>query len=352
MKRAPKVLRSVHHQSNQDLLVIEVGSSRTRVLRGQTIIYDQPSCIALNSQSEAVDDRSQILAIGDKAYQLLGKKRQSLRVEFPVNNGAVASPAIFVQYMTRLKKQLNVQFNWWQQLTGKQCLVALSDTLSPSEREITQNQFAQLKLGQLSFLSAELAAAANLNRSDDNSAESYCLINMGGMVTTTAIIQRGEVVSSARIFVGGMQLTTSIQQLIRTEYSLAVSWREAEKIKQTIGRVGRKNGSKETRQQKMSVQGKDLTSQLGRTAVIDSDQLQAALAPHMDNLVIGLQHFFVKVPTELVTNSLQNGVLLTGGASQLAGANKELEQQLHAQVIASDTPFLDVINGLQKISHS
>ena len=64
------------------------------------------------------------------------------------------------------------------------------------------------------------------------------------------------------------------------------------------------------------------------------------------DLVLGLKHFFAKVPTEQVTGCLQSGVLFTGGAVQIQGIQDFMQNQLQAEVVLSDSPQYDVIEGL------
>ncbi len=308
------------------------------------LVFNQPSCIAYNPSQQT------LLAFGNKAHQLLGIRRQGLQVMFPIQNGAVANRAYLQLLLQAINNHLQLDTVWWQVLTPRQCLIAVSDSLTPAERDQTTHEFAKLKLGRNAFYSAELAVATQADRCNSDSSANYCLINMGGMTTTIAIVQRGEVIHVERIFLGGTHFTAAVQHSVRSTENCAISWHEAERIKKTIGLIEHTNTHRTILNKKLSVMGKDIASQLGKTVIISASQISMGFVNLVDDLVIGLKHFFNKVPPEQVTDCLQNGVFLTGGAMQLNGMKEILQHHLQAEMVMSENPELDVIEGLVKMA--
>lgn len=344
MKQRPKILRSIHLQSSNKVIYLEIGSSQVKVMVNSKLVFNQPSCIAINPAQQS------ILAFGDKAYQLLGKRRHDLQVVFPIKNGAVANREHFQLLTEAISNHLHLEADWWKILSPQRCIIAMSDALTPAEKEQTIRQFSHLKLGKQSFFSSELAVAMQADRCHLESSANYCLINMGGMITTVAIVQRGELTHAERIFVGGVHFTAAVQHLVRSIENCAISWHEAERVKKNIGFIEHANTHRTVINKKVSVTGKDIASQLGKTVIISAKQASRGFGSLVDDLVVGLQHFFNKVPPEQVTDCLQNGVFLTGGAMQLTGMREIFQHHLKAETVMSDQPELDVVMGLEKLA--
>ena len=54
-------------------------------------------------------------------------------------------------------------------------------------------------------------------------------------------------------------------------------------------------------------------------------------------------------PPEIVNEIFTNGIILTGGLSNIIGIEKYFENELKIKVKISDTPDLSTINGLIRI---
>lgn len=339
MAREQRFIRSIQSQSYGQDIAIDVGSSSTKIKINDKTIFDEPTCIAVHRGSDSV------VAIGQKAYQLLGKNSAQIEVVFPVQYGAPASLRYFEFFLQSLANRLQVSRSWFSQFTGHRLYVAVPDSLSPVEKDQLLRSIKSSNLGKVIPVSAGRAAASSLKRLHSD-GRPVCLVHIGGHTTQITIIGGGEVAASSMFQIGGLLFTEVVQETIRNTEQCGVSWHLAEKIKKEIAFIDSPIISRTVKQKKMSVQGKDITTQLGKTVVISATDFLPGFEVVMSDLLINIQLFFADLPTELATMAIASGLVLTGGGSSLTGLGEYLSAQLHTEVFVSPSAQSDVVNGL------
>lgn len=344
MSREGRLIRSIQAQAKGGTLVVaDIGSAGTRILIGEKIVFDQPTCLALQRGTDTV------VAVGTKAYQLLGKNGKRVEVVFPIQNGAVASPRYFRLFLTAIKKELEVTQSIWSLLHSNKCVVAVPDSFSPVERAVFINRLSQAALGKVVPVSLSEAVMLGAGRKVE-ADNTTCVITIGGQSTEIALVSAGEVIACTRFLVGGVDFTEAVQDLIRKKDHCAVSWHVAELVKKEVGCIASPVLSRVAKQKKISVQGKDITNQLGKTLVVTAENLMPAFDSHVADLLINLQLFFSNVPAELATSALSAGIILSGGSARLTGLADYISSELHSEVFVSKEPELDVLRGLGQLS--
>lgn len=319
-------------------LFFDVGSSFTRVKLGEKLVFDQPSCIAVRQGGDVV------VSIGTKAYQLLGKSAQHVEVLFPVQYGATASTKLFESFLKAVASQVLTTRSWLPWLSSHSVTVAVPDALSPVERAQFLQGFKNTHIGTVTPVSAGLAAAASLNRLDQTGA-AVCLVHIGGQTTQVTIIAAGEVISAAKFPIGGMLFTEVVQDAIRAKEQCGVSWHLAETIKKEIAYIDSPILARSSKQKKMSVQGKDITTQLGKTVVASAEDFLPGFEVVLSDLLLNIRLFFAQLPTDVATTALASGLVLTGGSSVLVGLSEYLSAQLQTEASVSPAPHNDVVQG-------
>lgn len=334
--------RSFSSQSRKQILSFDVGSSFTRVTLAEKIVFDEPTCLAVRRGADVV------VAIGKKAYQLLGKNTAQIEVIFPVQYGATASTYYFDFFMQALGAQLNTSRTWFSQFSNNTVLVGVSDAFSPVERSQFIKGITNAHFGKVTPVSAGLAAAKNLKRLDAG-GPSICLVHIGGQTTQIMVIAGGEVISANKFPIGGMMFTEVVQETIRNKEHCGVSWHLAEMIKKEVAYIDSPILARSLKQKKMSVQGKDITSQLGKTVVAASEDFLPGFETVLSDLTINIRLFFAQLPTEVATTAIASGLILTGGGSALVGLAEYLSAELQTEVFVSPNPEYDVVQGVQSV---
>lgn len=341
MSRATRFIRTVQAQQSKRELRLVIGSSNTCIAIGEKIVFNQPTCLAVHLRS------GELVAIGHKAYQMLGKTSEQLTVIFPVQNGVVASSRFLKLFLQAIQRELGLDVSLLPFMSQQRVLMAVPDTLSPVEQTSMYKDLQQVQWGKLQLYSKALACATALDRKNSNGSP-ICVVSIAGMATEIAIISNDEVIAAQRFLLGGLNFTEAVQMVVRATHQCAISWHTAETVKQTIGCIPAEILSRTIKQKKMSVQGKDIATQLGKTVVVEAMSFSTEFLTLAEDLLLNIQTFFSRLPTDVSTSVLTSGILLSGGAARMPGLSDFLGENLHVEVSLSDTPDLDIIHGLMK----
>ena len=81
---------------------IDLGTSRTRIyLPQQGVVIDEPSVVAVDNMTE------EITAIGQEAYEMVGRTSQRLTVTYPLVNGVISNFILVEQMVGYFLKKVS-----------------------------------------------------------------------------------------------------------------------------------------------------------------------------------------------------------------------------------------------------
>lgn len=326
----------------QHSIFIDIGSTSFRVAKNSRIIWQEPSCIAVHTKSD------EMIAFGLRAYNLLGKTGDQVKVIFPYQYGVVSDSLAFEQLLTAVFRHLQLTtqgFSLLQNLFGYPGAYAYLSSISPIEKQTLAESIKRAGMGRLKATDQMQAAARSLQLSQ-LPEHTYCLVDIGGQVTEVALVSGGKTIRAHKIRWGGVHFTERIQEVIMQQSQCAVSWHTAELVKRQLGVISTDG---KFAKHKLSVRGKNLLTQLGKTIVISNEDIAPICTTLAFELVQALQKLFAEVPTELVTSCLEQGVHVFGGGAQMQGLASFLSAQLQAEVVIPKDPDLLVLHGLMAV---
>ncbi|MEX0895582.1 MAG: rod shape-determining protein [Patescibacteria group bacterium] len=336
-------LRSIQKQARKTkILAFDMGSTQTRISSEGKQIWQEATCLAVHPQSRMA------ISIGTAAYRLLGKRTSKTELIFPIEYAAVGSMHYAVEYLRILREQLGWGASWMGGMNQPIVYCGMYDSLSPLEKQQFAHCFSEAGWTKVRFYSAALAALQASKRSSLDTP--HCIIDIGGQSTELAIAHGEQVIASTKITWGGLTFTDAIQRLIIAKYHCAVSWHTTEAVKKELAFVTTNEIPRAMKQKKYSIAGKDITSQLGKTVVVEAEPVIEAVSQLPETLITNIQHFFAALPAEIVTSCLEQGIVLTGGGAKLEGMVEYLRQTLKTEISISDSPEADILRGLEVVA--
>src|SRR5450756_2654951 len=126
------------------------------------------------------------------------------------------------------------------------------------------------------------------------------------------IRDRGGIVSSRSMRVGGDEIDDAIISHIKSEYSLLLGERSAEDIKVAAGSACPLGEELSTR-----VRGRDLVSGLPKTITVSSAEVRRAIEAPVLQIIELVRVTLDVCPPELSGDILDRGIVLTGGGACL-----------------------------------
>jgi rod shape-determining protein MreB len=166
------------------------------------------------------------------------------------------------------------------------------------------------------------------------------VVDIGGGTTDIAVISLGGIVISRSLRVGGNKMDEAIIRHVRNAYNLMIGERTAEEIKIRIG-----SAYPLEQELTMEVRGRDLVEGLPRTVVIHSEEVRAALAEPVNQIVEKVRSVLEETPPELAADIVERGITLTGGGALLRGIDKLLSRATEIPVHIADDPLSCVAIG-------
>lgn len=326
---------------------IDIGSTTTRVISGGRLIYNEPSCVAIHTASGTA------VALGSRAYTLLGKHSKQLRVVFPIQRGILVSQQDIELYLTALQAVLGIPRSLRRLAVGVGGAIGLISKLTAVQQDNFYHTLRATGFGRLKVVPKPTAIYLQRRLSKADS-DGHCLLDVGGQVTEVSVFAGGELAASTVLSWGGVNLTQMLQEQVRAEHGCALGWQVAEEAKKHLACISTGYPPRQKEQwlkTKYAVRGKDLVSQTAKTLVLSAASFDTTNSEYFLELADQLREFFAQLPTELAASVLERGVYLSGGGSKVRGFKEAVTHVFKCEVHTIESPELDVVEGLAKSLH-
>lgn len=343
MYRVDSVITKLRSLQTNTELLFDCGSTETRVWHKGTLLFQEPTCVAVHRETGAV------VAYGTTAVSLLGKVSTKFEVSFPIQAGEVASITLFHAFLEAVLQKITAK-TVVTQLLGMSAAIVVPTEQSPVQEAVLRSIFRKVGIRTLRLVPLTTALLWSLGGQGKH--ESFCVFSFGGQRSEFAIYALEERVAAMTCKWGGVLFTERIQDQIRDQYACVVSWHVAEKVKREVASLlfFSKQTSRRQKSNKIAVRGKDVITQAGKTVIVSTDDFTEIFSDLVEEIVDRMQYFFSVVPADLVAASLEEGIYITGGVSAMLGLAELIEATFTTPVHISKTPQLDSGKGLQQYS--
>lgn len=314
----------------------DIGSSKTLVLLDKKIIFNEPTCIAVHADSNAV------VAIGKKAFQLLGKAPKSIKICFPVQNGVVENDILLELFIVSLLKQVAPKPNFTEMFFGFNAFVALKSSAYKTHEKILHKVFRNATFNKVIFVDANYCTMLSIFGEQKSLPSEICIIDFGASKTEIAVFASREKVDAKSFNFGGVRLTEIIQNQAIQKHTCQVSWKVADEAKLQNAQIDEKH-------KKFALHGKDILTQAGKSIVMSTEDYQPEFMLDLIDLFDSMTLFISSLPSEISIAVLEKGIYLTGGSSQISGLDKLISEKFKCPVFVSKNPEFDIITGLSKL---
>lgn len=311
---------------------VDLGTANTLVyVRGQGVVIDEPSVVAVNKQT------NQVLAIGKSAKAMIGKTPKSIIAARPLVDGVVSDFEITEQMLRYFMNQIHKEhFVLWQK---PRVVIGIPSGVTEVEKRAVED--ASRSAGaRATYLVEEPMAAAVGCRLPVTEAKGSMIVDIGGGTTEVAVISLGGIVVSRSLRVAGDELSETIMQFMRDEFNLQIGEHTAENVKMTIG-----SAYPNKKPQTMKVRGRDLVSGLPKEITANSDQVRLALSKNVRMLVEAIKTTLEETPPELVSDIMAQGIVLAGGGALLQQLDRMINKETKMPVRVADNPLAAVVQG-------
>ncbi len=312
---------------------VDLGTANTLVfIKGKGIIIREPSVVALRTKN------NDVLAVGDKAKEMIGRTPGSIVAVRPMKNGVIAdfdvTQSMLRYFITRAHKRTR--------LVRPRIIVCVPSGVTEVEKRAVLDA-AQQAGARKAFLIEEPMAAAIGAELPVNEPAGNMIIDVGGGTTEVAVISLGGIVSSRSIRIGGDEMDEAIIQHIKKRYNVMIGERTAEELKKEIGSACAENDS-----EIKEIRGRDLVSGLPRNIEVTGKEIRQAIKEPVASILEAVKITLEQTPPELSSDVMDFGIILTGGGALLSGMDRLITEETEIPVHLADDPLDCVVKGTGK----
>ncbi len=310
-------------------IAIDLGTSRTRIcIPEKKLIIDEPSVITIDLENE------KIIAVGDKAYDMLGKTSERFNVMYPLSGGVVCDFDAVHDMITYLLNKIGQG-----KFTMPRIVACIPAEITDVEKRAVVNAISSTGVRKIYLIEEPVAAALGCGLKIDE-PEGFMVVNIGGGTTEIAVLSLGGLASYNSLKIAGDSYDDEIIKYMKSQYGLFIGKRTAEKVKMTIGCT-----IPFPEEKFMQVKGRDMISGLPKGITIGSNELIEILNIPTKKIVIKLKEILENTPPELIGDVFASGIHFSGGIANLYGLDQIFAQNTGLNVHVPKAPEHSVIEG-------
>lgn len=313
---------------------IDLGTANVLIyVKGRGIVLNEPSVVAIDTRTQKA------LAVGEEARRMVGRTPDNIVAIRPLRDGVIADFEITEVMLKYFINKINVKGF----LTKPRILICTPTNITSVEQKAIR-EAAEKSGGKTIYLEEEPKVAAVGAGMDIFQPSGNMVIDIGGGTTDIAVLSMGDIVTAQSIRMAGDKFDQEILNYIKKEYKLLIGERTAEDIKIGVATVF--PGS---RQEEITIRGRDMVTGLPKTLSINSDEIQKALEESVSSIVQAAKNVLERTPPELSADIIDRGVILTGGGALLHGIDQLMAEELKVPVVIAENPMTCVAEGTGKM---
>lgn len=315
---------------------IDLGTCNTLVaVRGEGIVLNEPSVVAVRKGTNEVLDTAEGKAVGLAAKAMLGRTPGSITAIRPLKDGVIADFEITQAMLGYFIKKVHGN----RGIAHPRVVIAVPSGITAVEKRAVLNS-AERAGARRVYLVDEPKAAGIGAGLPIHEPRASMIVDIGGGTTEVAVLSLSDIAACTSLRVAGDDMDEAIMNYMRRTYNLMIGPQTAENIKIQIG-----SASALDEEVKMEVKGRDMISGLPRRAVITSDEVREALKEPVGQIIEGVLHTLEQLEPELAADLVDNGICLAGGGALLRGLDVVLAKASGLEVRVADDPLTCVARG-------
>ena len=315
-------------------MAIDLGTANTLVyVKGEGVILNEPSVVATIEN----DGRTQVLAVGNEAKQMLGRTPGKIQAIRPMKDGVIADFDVAEQMIKSFIKKVHKG----RSLSNPQIVICVPSGATNVERRAIRESADAAGARRVYLIEEPVAAAIGAGLPVAEPTGSM-VVDIGGGTTEVAVLSLGGVVNSTSVKAAGDRFDESIIEYMRTTHKLAIGETTAERMKKDIGSACPPDDGDG---KSMSVKGRDLITGLPKEISISQRQIAEALAEPVAQIIDTIKRALEQTPAELSADIVERGIMLTGGGSLLFNLDRVLRRSTSLPISIAEDPLLCVVMG-------
>ncbi len=312
---------------------IDLGTANTLVfVRGKGILIREPSAVARHKKTK------EILAIGTSAKKMMGRAPTTIEAIRPLRDGVIAdfdaTAAMLKHYIGKVHESGSAM----PKIPRPRVVIGIPSGVTEVEKRAVADAARDAGAREVLLIEEPLAAAIGAGL-PTLGPEGNFIVDIGGGTSEIAVISLGGIVLGRSVRVAGDEMDEAIINYVRLKYSLLLGQPTAEAVKISIG------GALSSKEKFAVVRGRDLETGLPKSVKLTSGEIQEALAPIIQEIIVNIVDTLEETPPELTSDIMERGITLAGGGSLISGIDKLISEAAKMPVWVAEDPLTCVVRG-------
>ncbi|EIJ42542.1 cell shape determining protein, MreB/Mrl family [Beggiatoa alba B18LD] len=318
-------------------LSIDLGTANTLIyVRGQGIVLNEPSVVAIKQGRDGSTNAKHIAAVGAEAKLMLGRTPEHIVAIRPMKDGVIADFTITEKMLQHFIHK--VHENRFLRPSPR-VLICVPCGSTQVERRAIRESAAGAGAREVYLIEEPMAAAIGAGLPVSEAVGSMVL-DIGGGTSEVGVLSLNGIVFSDSIRVGGDRFDEAIISYVRKHYGTLIGESTAERIKHEIGSA---YPGKEIIE--IQVRGRNITEGIPRSIKLNNHEVLEALQEPLQSVVKTVKTALEKTPPELGSDIAEKGLVLTGGGALLKDIDRLLMEETGLPVLIADDPLTCVARG-------
>lgn len=286
----------------------------------------------------AVENKKNVIAYGDSAYEMFEKAPDNIVVSAPLNNGVISD----INNMQELLRLFISEISKGNYKNSDYVISIPHDVTEVEKRAFGELiEDSPLKARNISVVEKSIACGIGLNIDVKNS-QGVMIVDVGYNTTEISILSFGGIVKSKLVKIGGNKFDDIIKAIVRKEYNVHIGSKSAEALKMQIAEL-KQSG------QNGIVYGRNVASGLPVECSVDPLILENSLTDSFLQITDNVKELLESTPPEIGANIYKTGIYITGGGSLVSNLCQNVANGTGLKVNTSDSAESSVIFGIAEI---
>jgi rod shape-determining protein MreB len=329
-------VRNLFNFSSRDV-AIDLGTANTVVyVRGSGIVINEPSVVAMDVSRDGV---RRVRAIGDDAKLMMGKTPEGVQTIRPLRSGVIADLEVAEEMIKHLIRKAHGGPSRFSR--GPEVVICIPSGATAVERRAIRQAVANAGGDRISLIEEPMAAAIGAGLPVTEPIGSL-VVDIGGGTTEVGVISLQGLSYCRSARVGGDRMDEAIISYVRRNFNLLIGEGTAERVKL---RIGTALTPSDGRGESIAVRGRDVSRGVPGEVVLNQAQVAEALAEPVNRIVAVVRTALENTKPEIAADVIDQGIMMTGGGSLLAGIATVLADETGLPVQVADDPLTCVARG-------
>ena len=305
-------------------LGVDLGTSHVLIYaEGKGLVVKEPSVVAIDKNT------GKILQVGAAARNMLGRTPGNVVAMQPLKDGIISDHEMTVKMLQEMFKTAT-KASWF---TPKpRVVVSVPSGVTEVEERSVINAAIEAGARRV-FLIEEPLAAALGSGLDIKGPSGHMVVDIGAGTTDIAVLSMNGVSVSSSLKIAGDYFDEYIARYVRRQHGMVIGKVTAESVKIQIGQVYPRN-----EELTMNVKGRDAKTGMPKMVTLTSNEIYEVLRRPARMIADEVMAVLDQASPELVSDVSENGITLTGGASQIWGMDMLLIERTGIGCVLADDP--------------